>query len=757
VRGERVPSEKAAAQGAGGRRHFFRLFIRFGLGRTLGLGLLIGFLAVQIWDPPPLQTLRLKTFDLYQILQPRTPQSQPVVVVDLDDETLAAFGQWPWPRTQVARLIDRLTALGAVVIGLDIVFPEPDRLSPARFADGLPSTDEALRAALRAQPDNDAVLAESLAKSRVVLGQAGHPRPLGADEEPLREASVAALGPDPRAFVAKMPGIVRNLPAFESAARGIGVFTLLPEQDGIVRRVPALVAVDDKLLLTLTLEVLRVATGQRTLLVKSDVAGINAVVVAGVEIPTDREGAIWVPYGPRDTANIVSAGAVLRDQLPAGALAGRLVLIGTSAAGLLDIKPTPLGVAMPGVEIHAQLLAAILSGDHLVRPNYAVGAEFLLTVSVGLLMLILVPRLGAMLAFLLGGGIAVVLVAGAWFAFSQAGLLLSVAYPLAASLLVYGLLVFHNYFHEERERRFVRGAFGQYLAPALVDELASRPDRLVLGGEIRNMTLLFADIRGFTGIAELYRHDPQGLTRLVNRLLTPLSRDIVQHRGTIDKYMGDAIMAFWNAPLDDHDHAANACRAALDMVKSLERLNEERAAEATATGEPFLPLRVGIGINSGECLVGNLGSDIRFDYSVMGDAVNLASRLEGQTKTYGVPVLVGEATAAAARHDFALLEIDRIRVVGKQTPERLFALLGGSDMTSSDAFLAFTTRFSAFLELYRLGQWKLALERISGLRSFIEVLPVAGLLEAFERRILELQASPPTHDWDGVYVAAAKN
>jgi adenylate cyclase len=590
----------------------------------------------------------------------------------------------------------------------------------------------------------------------VVLGPAGHPRALETQPASPTLASVATLGPDPRAFVAEMPGVVRNLPVLEAAASGLGMFTLLPEQDGIVRRVPAVVSANGQLLPALGIEILRVATGQETLLVKSDKAGVRSIVVAGVEIPTDREGAIWVRYAEGDPARYLSAGAVLRGELPAGALKGRLVLVGTSAAGLLDIKPTPLARSVPGVEIHAQLLETVLAGKHLRRPNYAAGAELALTALVGLVMLVLVPRLGALFAFLFGGGIAVALMAGSWLAFSEASTLLSVSYPLLASLAVYGVLVFHNYFHEERQRRFVRSAFGQYLAPALVDELARRPERLVLGGETREMTVLFADVRGFTGVAEGLKEDPQRLTRLVNRLLTPLSRDIVGNRGTIDKYMGDAVMAFWNAPLDDTRHAANACRAALAMLRSLERLNAEREAEAAVAGEAFLPLRIGIGINSGACLVGNLGSEIHFDYSVLGDTVNLASRLEGQTKTYGVPVLVGEATAAAAGRDFALLEVDLVRVVGKQAPERIFALLGGPELASEAVFLALRTRFAGFLEAYRAGAWDAALEQLFGLRSFIETLPVAGLLEAFERRILELRREPPLAAWDGVYVATAK-
>jgi adenylate cyclase len=317
-------------------------------------------------------------------------------------------------------------------------------------------------------------------------------------------------------------------------------------------------------------------------------------------------------------------------------------------------------------------------------------------------------------------------------------------------------LVLIGYFREQLDRRRIRSAFGQYLSPTLVERLARSPKQLVLGGEERVMTVLFSDVRGFTTISEAYKDDPQGLTTLMNRFLTPVTDAIVARNGTIDKYMGDAVMAFWNAPLDDTDHERNACQAALDMLERVDALNQEREREASARGAAFVPIKIGIGINTGRCTVGNMGSDLRFQYTVMGDSVNLASRLEGQTKGYGVSIIIGSRTAAAVAGQLALLEIDCIRVKGKREPEVIYTVIGREDVARTREFEALQKYWSALLVCYRKQDWSGVRETMELCRRDCERFDLSGLLDTYRDRIERLEQDPPRPDWDGVFIAERK-
>ena len=727
------------------------------LARLVAVALTVAFVALRGWDPAPLQILRLKTFDLYQRLAPRAFVEAPVVIVDLDEESLAAYGQWPWPRALVARLLDRLTALGAAAVGFDIVFAEPDRLSPARLGEGLVGIDSAVLAALARLPDGDRLFAEALRRGRAVLGQAMLTRSpdRGGAAPPARQAAVAEIGGDPRPALYAFAGTTRNLPALESAAAGLGSFTLRPEIDGLVRRVPLITRVGETLFPALVVEMLRVAVGASAIAVASDKAGVKWVKIGRrIRIPTDAQARAWINYAPHDRRRYVSAKAVLDGEVAPNRIKGRLVLVGTSAAGLLDIKATPIDDAMPGVEIHAQLLETILSGAYLKRPGYALGIEATALALVLMVLTWAIGRIGAVWSLLAVAAIVGVLVAGAWALYVGQGVLVDVAYLTIATLSLYGLLTYLHYVREQAARRQVRDAFARYMSPALVEQLAAHPERLKLGGEMREMTVLFCDIRGFTGISEQFKADPEGLTRLINRFLTPMTDLILDRRGTIDKYMGDCIMAFWNAPLDDPDHARHGCASALAMMEGITALNVDLAAEAEAAGRPHIPIRVGIGLNSGECCVGNMGSEQRFDYSVLGDDVNLASRLEGQSKTYGVDIVIGEATRTRAR-DFATLELDLIRVKGKDEAVRVFALLGDEALADDPAFTALAARHDEMLAAYRRQDWADARRFVAECRP-VAASGLAALYDLYETRIATYEADPPGADWDGVFVATSK-
>ncbi len=581
---------------------------RFGLTRAVCVVLLFALVPLRILDPAPLEEIRLRTFDFYQSLRPRETVSRPVVIVDIDEASLKDIGQWPWPRTILADLVTRLAELGVVAIGFDIVFAEPDRMSPSIAETSFRNLDDDTRNKLRNLPSNDEVFAQAIRRSRVVVGQAGSataaPR---SQAEAALQTGFAVRGPDATPFLVTFAGLLRNVPVIEQAAAGRGVFSVLPERDGIVRRVPLVMRAQGAMVPSLSIELLRVATNSSAILVRTDQAGVQSVAVPGLQVPTDQNGRFWVHFNKHDPTRYVSAKDVLQGRVPRDRVEGKLVLIGTSAVGLLDVKTTPVSAAMPGVEIHAQVLESALTNSSLTYPNHAVGVELLVAVFVGLAIIIVAPMFRASIVIALGAIVAAALIGTSWYLYSQYNLLIDFTYPLISSALVYLALVFMNYVKEQKQRHQIRAAFGYYLSPALVEQLARSPEKLVLGGEERRMTVLFSDVRGFTTISEHYKHDPQGLTRLMNQFLTPLTNAIIERKGTIDKYIGDAIMAFWNAPLDDPQQEINACEAALEMLARAAKLNQQFKREAEQNGGKYMPLNVGIGLNTGPCVVGNMG------------------------------------------------------------------------------------------------------------------------------------------------------
>lgn len=733
-----------------------RLARRFGYARLLCLFLLPAMVGLRVWDPRPVEELRLRIFDTYQVIRPRETKQHPVVIIDIDEKSLAKFGQWPWPRTRVAEMVQRLNDLGAAAIAFDIVFAEPDRLSPNLAAESFRDIDEAVRDHLRSLPSNDQVLADAIKKAPVVLGESGLPYVMAQPAVNLPLTGLATLGGDPEPFLLNFPGLLRNIPVLEEAAPGRGLFTIRTERDGIVRRVPVIMMAQGNLMPSLSFEMLRVVTKADTILVKSDNAGVTSVGVPGFEIPTDRNGQLWVHFAKHDNARYVSALDLLEGRVGADLIAQRLILIGTSAVGLLDVKTTPLDPVMPGVEVHAQVLEAALSGQVLSQPNYAIGAELLAAILFSLAIIWLAPILSPLALLAFGAVVVGLLIGTSWYLFVYEKLLIDFTFPLVASTAVYLTLVYSSYMNEQRQRRRIRSAFSQYLSPALVEQLAQSPEKLKLGGEERDMTIMFSDVRGFTSISESYKHDPQGLTSLMNRFLTPLTNAILDRRGTIDKYMGDAIMAFWNAPLDDTGHQINACEAALDMLDRIEALNAERAREAEAEGKQFIPLNVGIGLNTGTCVVGNMGSNLRFDYSVLGDSVNLASRLEGQSKSYGVPIIAGSRTAMAVKEKFAILELDYITVKGKKEPEVVYAVAGRQDMAVSHSFQRIRNLSIEMLACYRSRDWDGALLAIEKARAADEMHRFRQLYDLYVERIHAFKQSPPPADWDGVFALTTK-
>jgi len=736
------------------RRWFGR---KFGYARLACLALLIGFAALRFADPAPIEELRVRTFDAFQRIAPRVKTARPVTIVDIDEKSLAKFGQWPWPRTRIADMVADLSRLGAVAIGFDIMFAEADRLNPDAAADTFRNLDEETRAKLRMLPSNDQIFADAMRRSRVVLGETGLPYIVSEPDNTLPVTGLAMLGEDPQRFMFKFPGLLRNTPVLEHAAGGRGLLTINPERDGIIRRVPMIMLAQGITMPSLSFEMLRLVTGTDTILIKTDQAGIKSLGVKGFQIPTDVNGQLWVHFARRDPSRIyVSAVDLLEGNAAPEKINGKLILIGTSAAGLNDIKTTPVDRAMPGVEIHAQVLEAALTRAVLSQPNYGIAIEFLAAMVLGILVIIFAPMFGPVTLVAVGTLFAALLIGTSWYFYTQDRLLIDFTYPLLSTTSIYLTLIFSSFVREQAQRRQIRSAFGQYLSPALVAQLAQSPEKLVLGGEEREMTIMFSDVRGFTTISESYKHDPQGLTTLMNRFLTPLTNAILARKGTIDKYMGDAIMAFWNAPLDDSEHQLNACEAAVDMLDRIEVLNKQRELEAQDGGHAFIPINVGVGLNTGTCVVGNMGSDLRFDYSVLGDSVNLASRLEGQSKEYGFPIIVGSKTALAVKDRFAILELDFIMVKGKKEPEVIYAIAGRADTAQSGRFQRLRNLTIEMLACYRSRDWDGALAAIARGRRSDDAHVLELLYNLYEARILGYQKNPPPEDWNGAFALLTK-
>jgi adenylate cyclase len=717
-------------------------------------------IALRAWDPVPVELVRDLAFDVYQRTKPRQQDvaQSPVRIVDIDSDSLARHGQWPWPRTLIARLVERLAEANVAAIGFDIVFAEPDRNSPAHAVKTWPRSPEidALLARADSLPDNDKVLAAAMAKTRVVTGffAIGRGGRIPAAKAGFGIVSDAPVGEFPLPAVYGGPSADATLAALEAAAKGNGALNWFPGRDQVVRRVPIIVRVGDAIFPSLFAELLRVGQGAGSYKVRTVSQGttVEAIQIGQAAVPTDAQGRLVVYFAKRDPRRSIPAWKILAGEFDPAEVADRVIIFGTSAAGLLDIRATPLDPATPGVEVHAQAIEQVVSGVYLLRPDFSEGVEqtFILVLCAGVMLL--VPRIGAAWAGAIGFGGAALAVALAWMAFDRFGWLLDPVYPAVAVGFVFIVTTLVVYFRTERERQQVRSAFGRYLAPALVERLASDPSRLKLGGELRPMTLLFSDIRGFTSIAE--RFDAEGLTNFMNRYLTPMTEVVLANGGTVDKYIGDAIMAFWNAPLDNPEHAKSACRTALAMHERLARLNAELKAEAEKAGREHIRISIGIGLNSAVCCVGNMGSQQRFDYSVLGDGVNLASRIEGQTKAYGLGTLIGEETRSLAP-EFAALEVDLIRVKGKSEPARIFTLLGGPERAKTDAFRALEAYQAGFLVAYRAAQWDAAERALEQVRA-AGGDELAGLCEVYAERIARFRKEPPPAGWDGVYVAETK-
>jgi len=696
--------------------------------------------------------LEAALYDLKVLLFQDRSADDRVVIVDIDEKSLKEVGRWPWPREQTARLTRNLfEQYGVAAVGFDVVFAEADQSS------GLPVLEQLARGALagdtgfaaslariRSGLDYDGMLAEALAAGPSVLGFYFNVLPPAQRVGQLPAAvldcaELRGLGVSP----VRAEGYNANLPRLQARAAGAAFFNMEADFDGVARRMPMVIEHAGGCYGSLSLVTTQAGMGIGAARTQPG-AGYRppALDLDGLRIPLDAAGRALVPYRAEQAFPYLPATDVIHARAPAALLEGRIVLIGSTAPGIMDLRVTPVSKVFPGVEIHANLIAGILDGTVKWEPVGSTGLQVAAIVVLGLLLAVLLPLATPLWAALAALLLSILLVAGNFYAWTAAHAQLPLAAPL---LTVWGLFVLNmswGFFVEARSKAQITRLFGQYVPPELVDEMARDPARYSLRGESRVMSVLFSDIVGFTSFSE--KLEAAQLAEMLNVYLSAMTRVVQEGRGTIDKYIGDAIMAFWGAPMSDAQHARDAVLAALAMQAELERLNPVLEAR----GWP--PVKIGVGVNTGRMSVGNMGSEFRMAYTVMADAVNLASRLEGLTRQYGVGVLVGEATREACS-DIACQLIDRVRVKGKAQPVSIYEPLGLAAELSPERAKEAEEVAAAFAD-YEARRWDEAEIRLMELSR----RQPRKLYQVYLDRVTHFRFNPPAADWDGVFTFTSK-
>ena len=654
---------------------------------------LLVFLRVQ--DSNLTETARLKSFDYLQSTDEKII-SKDIVIVEIDEKSIEAYGQWPWPRDYLAQTIDYLRSQGAGLIIMPILFAEEDRAG------------------------KDEVLANSLINNGVIIAQVGTTQ----TNKNAVPRGIAKIG-DPIPWLFEWPGMLGPIPMLGESADGVGVINIAPESDGVVRRLPLIMTVDGETYPSMAVETIRVATQAPSYQVKAGPTGVQAVRVPGYPvINTDSYGRIWLRWNKQfDSVSLTEA--------TQEKVSGKIAIIGLTAEGIGSTIASPYGTEYAHMPV-AVSLQTIINGDNIIRTDLADTYELAYLIVIGLLLIVAVR----FLHYGIVAGIIVLLSAGsvygAVYVYSTKLLLFDFSWPVITIVLVGIHSMFNRFVLEFRQKQQIKKQFGTYLSPAMVAKLQKNPALLKLGGEHRELSIMFTDVRGFTSISEHYGKDVAGLTSIMNRYMTAMTKDILDNNGTIDKYIGDAQMAFWNAPLDDKDHAMNSVGTAISMLDSLHKFNEEIQQE----GIPAFGM--GIGINTGEVIVGNMGSDQRFDYTCLGDAVNLASRLEAQSKNYGVQLIIGQNTAKEVRFDCDIFELDTIAVKGKTEGVKIFTLAKATD------------EHKEFIKLYYEGKWDSALSCVTLCK---ERQP--DMVDYYDLMSERLKQGAP-QDWDGTFRATTK-
>jgi len=636
--------------------------------RSIGLVLIVALvlLCVRSADSKYVKILRYKVWDAYQTILPRQDVSNMVAVVNITEEDIKKYGQWPWPRHIVAMLIAKIADNGSAVINMNILFSEPDRMGGTEYLKSMPMPNNVREQLSKTLVDTDAVLGIIVKETNVILMQSIKNTTDKNYPSTIQIIEKGVVKP----WLWNYPGIVSPIGKVSAGAAGVGVNVTAPEPDGVVRKVPMLIVIDDKKIYpSMILENIRVVNKSKRIKVIAGPYGIEEILVKKkVGVPVNYNAEMYIHYADPEQYVYVSAGEILGDKVNENKIKNRIIVIGLDAAGLSYLKDTPFQL-MTDQQITAQALDTLLTESYLLRPAGMDQKEIWMMGLLGLLLILILPKTGILwsvpLLFLSTGSV----IAASWFGYATRGWLIDASFPVIFLSIVWSHSVYNNFVTQFRLRQQIKKQFEHYLDPRMVKKLQKDPTLLKLGGETRTMTFMFSDIRGFTPISEKYKSNPEGLTKLINRFLTRMTNIIIKNGGTVDKFMGDCIMAFWNAPLETKDHQMLAVMTASQMQTELAKLNEELSAEGLPN------INIGIGINTGEALVGNMGSDQRFDYSVIGDPVNLASRLESSSKTLGKTLIISENTMESIEDIFPFEYIDSITVKGKTEPIKVYTVI----------------------------------------------------------------------------------
>ncbi len=730
-------------------------------------------LALFLTDFKFLRLVELKTLDLRIASRGDLKPGGETVIAVIDEKSLSELGRWPWPRTTIAQLVRKLKKNGAKAVGFDIVFSEPDINTNLKTIDALSA--EIKRSGVshsgvidllrrkRAGADTDVILASSIKDAgNVTLGYFFHFARKGSDQElaHLTEQRIAqnarriensrysmvnsTSGKPSDVFLPHAFAPEANISVLSAAGRNSGYFNALPDSDGSNRWSPLVIAFQNNYYSSLAVSLVQSYLDFPNLSLNLEPFGAKSVVIDDIVVPTDESGQLLINYmGPPQTFPHYSIADILADRLPKDTFSGKIVLVGATAIGIYDLRVTPFSSTFPGVEIHANVIDNILHRNFLIHSSVTRFIDVCAIILFGLILGLLIPRLrpltGMVAAFLM----IVAFVVINFFVFFSFNTWLNLIYPLITMATIYLGITIYHYFKEEREKKKIRGAFQYYLTSSVINEMLKDPDKLKLGGDKKDLTVLFSDIRGFTTISE--KLTPEALVALLNEYLTTMTNQVFHHDGLLDKYMGDAIMAVFGAPLDQPDHALRASRTALAMMEELHKLQEKWKAE----GRPVFD--IGVGLNSGDMVVGNMGSEMRFDYTVMGDMVNLGSRLEGINKEYGTNIIISEFTYEKVKDAMCCRELDGVRVKGKLKPVKIYELLG--EKKNEAAFKDLLEGFARGLALYREAKWD---EAIAAFEGVLALRPGDYPSKMYVERCKNLKENPPPEPWDGVFVMTKK-
>jgi len=735
---------------------------------TISLAIIVAAAAVYILDPPFFRFMELKTLDLRILSRgERAPGGETVIAV-VDEKSVKELGRWPWPRTVIAGLVEVLKSCGAKAVGFDIVFAEPDQNSSLRDIRELTKEVQAsgikdakisglLRRKLM-EADTDAALAQAIKNAgNVTLGYFFHrsnkdvshltEKDIEAGREliaPFKYPMIQAQGEPDESVLVRAYAAEANIREISLAADNAGCFNAFPDSDGSIRWAPLAIKFKGDFYPPLSLALISQYLDYPMLVLHLAEFGVAGVQVGDFAIPTDESGRILINYlGRAKTFPHYSITDILHGRLQPDLFKDKIVIVGATATGIYDLRVTPFSSVFPGVEIHANVIDNILHRNFIQRPGWAGLFDLAAILVLGLAIGLAAPRVRAVTGIFLALALLAAYVLLNGFIFTRFNFWLNLVYPVGTVMTVYLAITLYKYVTEEREKKKIRGAFQYYLTASVINEMLKDPSKLKLGGDKKRLSVLFSDIRGFTTVSESLT--PEDLVHLLNEYLTAMTDIVFKYDGLLDKYMGDAIMAVYGAPLDQPDHAERACRTALDMMEKLHELQKKWSGE----GRPVL--NIGVGVNSGDMVVGNMGSQMRFDYTVMGDSVNLGSRLEGINKEYGTNIVISEFTYEEVKEKLVCRELDSVRVKGKHLPVKIYELLG--DRKDAEKWEPLIRAFDAALTSYKEGRWD---EAIAGFRKVQEVRPGDPPAGLYIGRCEVLKAHPPEGVWDGVFTMTKK-